>query len=72
MIVTPVGELPNEVIDCETGVICKSSSSNDIANGIIKGLENLEKLKNNLKLEKEEHTWSNFADALIDFSNSLD
>lgn len=72
MIVTPVGELPNEVIDCETGVVCKSSSSNDIANGIIKGLENLEKLKNNLKLEKEEHTWSNFADALIDFSNSLD
>ncbi len=72
MIVTPVGELPNEVIDGETGVVCKSSSPIDIAIGIKLGLENVDQMKGKLKSEKEEHTWSNFADALIDFSNSID
>ena len=72
MVVTPVGELPNEVIDGETGIVCKSSSPNDIAKAIKLGLENLDHLKRNLKFEKEEHTWSNFADALIEFSNSID
>ena len=72
MIVTPVGELPNEVVDGETGVVCKSSSPEEIAIGIKSGLEKVDQLKDNLKSEKEEHTWANFADALIDFSNSID
>jgi glycosyltransferase involved in cell wall biosynthesis len=71
MIVTPVGELPNEVVDGETGIVCKSSSPIDVANGIKNGLEKEDQLKANLKSEKEEHTWSNFADALINFSNSI-
>jgi glycosyltransferase involved in cell wall biosynthesis len=71
MIVTPVGELPNEVADGETGVICLSSSSTDIADGIVKGLGDIDTLKENLKSEKEEHTWDNFADALMEFSNSI-
>jgi len=71
MVVTPVGELPNELIDGETGIVCASSKPIDIAKGVEKGLANLTKFKNNLKSEKDEHTWANFADKLIEFSNSI-
>jgi len=71
MVVTPVGELPNELIDGETGIVCESCEPIDIAKGVEKGLANLTKFKNNLSSEKDEHTWGNFADKLIEFSNSI-
>ena len=71
MVVTPVGELPNELIDGETGVICESSEPKDIAHGVNKCLSSLTGFSSNLKAEKEEHNWVNFADELLDFVEGI-
>ena len=71
MVVTPVGELPNEVIHNETGVVCASSDPIDIANGITKCLSSLTLFSDKLKFEKEIHSWDNFADELLSFVNEL-
>lgn len=71
MVVTPVGELPNEVIHNETGIVCASSDPIDIANGITKCLSSLTLFSDKLKFEKEIHSWDNFADELLSFVNEL-
>lgn len=71
MVVTPVGELPNELVNGKTGIVCDSTDPTDIAKGITIGLNCLEELGNNLKSEKEEHTWDRFADKLLDFSKTI-
>lgn len=71
MVVTPVGELPNELIDGETGVVCKSSEPGDIAKGIELAFNSLMLFQSKLKSEKEEHTWGNFATELLSFIETL-
>jgi glycosyltransferase involved in cell wall biosynthesis len=71
MVVTPVGELPNEVISSQTGVVCKSSSPRDIALGINKCLERLDLYSTQLKVEKDIHNWNNFASELLSFIGEL-
>ena len=72
MVVTPVGELPNEVIPDKTGIVCESSKPIHIAQGIHKSLDLLEDFSLQLKAEKDEHTWSNFAEEFMLFLKSLD
>ncbi len=71
MVVTPVGELPNEVVSSKTGVICKSSSPLDIAQGINKCLEGLDVYSTHLKAEKDFHNWENFANEILKFIREL-
>ena len=72
MVVTPVGELPNELIDGETGVVCESSAPQKIAEGINRCLLSLHTFSEALKAEKDEHNWKNFSSELIAFVNALD
>ena len=72
MVVTPVGELPNELIDGETGVVCESSAPQKIAEGINRCLLSLPTFSEALKAEKDEHNWKNFSSELIAFVNALD
>lgn len=67
MVVTPVGELPNELVDGETGIVCTSSEPKDIALGIETALQKVSAFQSKLKVEKEEHTWGNFANELLQF-----
>lgn len=71
MVVTPVGELPNELIDGKTGVVCDSSEPSDIARGIQSAFSNLNSFQAELKSEKEEHTWENFSNELLSFIETL-
>jgi glycosyltransferase involved in cell wall biosynthesis len=71
MVVTPVGELPNEVIPNKTGIVCESSKPIHIAFGISKCLDELDSFSSELKAEKEEHNWINFADEFLNFVDSL-
>jgi glycosyltransferase involved in cell wall biosynthesis len=71
MVVTPVGELPNEVFSSQTGIVCNSSSPLDIAQGINKCLERLGMYSTQLKAEKDIHTWNNFASELLSFIGEL-
>ena len=71
MVVTPVGELPNEVVSSETGIVCKSLSPEDLADGINQCLGNLDKYSIQLKAEKSTHNWTNFASELSEFIQRL-
>jgi len=71
MVVTPVGELPNEVVPSETGVVCTSSDPADIAKGINECLASINVFSSKLKAEKEIHSWDNFGDELLSFVKKL-
>lgn len=71
MVVTPVGELPNEVVVNKTGVVCKSSNPYDIAKGINKCLKELDIYSTHLKIEKDFHNWTNFANEILKFVREL-
>ncbi len=71
MVVTPVGELPNEVIPNQTGVVCASSDPVDIAKGINECLAALDVFSDKLKNEKNIHNWENFAEELLSFVTEL-
>ena len=67
MVVTPVGELPNEVIHGKTGVVCETFNPIHIAQGINLCIDSIGSISENLKSEKEEHNWDNFASELLNF-----
>lgn len=71
MVVTPVGELPNELVDGETGIVCESSKPIHIAQGVNRCIDSLNEFSDNLKAEKDEHTWKNFAQELVAFARSI-
>lgn len=71
MVVTPVGELPNEVVSSETGVVCASSDPADIAKGVNECLASIDVFSSKLKAEKEIHSWENFGDELLSFVKKL-
>ena len=71
MVVTPVGELPNEVIPDKTGIVCESSKPIHIAHGINKCLDALDAFSSELKVQKDEHNWINFADEFLKFVASI-
>lgn len=71
MVVTPVGELPNEVKNLETGLVAASSDPEDLAKSIHKALDLLPTFKKELQSELEENTWSNFSAKLVDFIQSV-
>lgn len=71
MVVTPVGELPNEVIHNETGIVCESSKPFHIAKGVNRCLDLLGAFSEKLKAEKEEHNWENFANELLSFIKNV-
>lgn len=67
MVVTPVGELPNEVIDRKTGVVCDSSDPQSIAKAVTYGLNHLHTFKTALQADQLENTWDNFSSHLLQF-----
>tara|TARA_B100000674_G_scaffold57075_1_gene39774 strand:- start:16874 stop:18007 length:1134 start_codon:yes stop_codon:yes gene_type:complete len=71
MVVTPVGELPNEVTPNETGVVCASSDPADIAKGVNECLASIDVFSRKLKAEKEMHSWENFGDELLNFVKKI-
>ncbi|MBO73140.1 MAG: glycosyl transferase [Flavobacteriales bacterium] len=71
MVVTPVGELPNEIIPNQTGIVCESSKPIHIAQAINDCLDAMKIFSGRLKDEKDIHTWENFANAILSFSGDL-
>ena len=67
MIVTPVGELPNEVKHLKTGYVCHEVSPDAFALGIRNMMTNHEQYRINTQLDNQENTWQNFAQKLIEF-----
>ena len=67
MVVSPVGELPNEVHHLKTGFICEDISAAAFSKGIQNVLLNQNQYCINTQQEKVENTWQNFAQKLIEF-----
>ena len=67
MVVTSVGELPNEVIHEQTGFVCTEVSPESIALGIENCLANEEAYRNNQKEWNAANSFDQFALKLIDF-----
>ena len=53
MVVTPVGELPNEIIPNQTGIVCESSKPIHIAQAINDCLDAMKIFSGRLKDEKD-------------------
>lgn len=73
MIATDVGGLAEIIHHEKTGIIVKSPDIILITDGILEFFDKSEKLnfKANIKALKEDLSWKNFADKLIDFGKSL-
>ncbi len=67
MVVTPVGELPNEVSHLVNGYVCSEVSSKAIAEGVEYAMKNKEEFIVNQKQDNENNTFDNLAEKLIDF-----
>jgi glycosyltransferase involved in cell wall biosynthesis len=72
MVATNVGGLPESVGDGETGIICEPEPGS-IADAILEyftpaGIPNL---AGNLAARREQYSWKNFSESLIDFASSL-
>lgn len=70
MIVTPVGELPNEVKHLKTGYVCGAVFPDAFAIGLKNMMINHEQYSRSMLLDNEENTWGNFAQKLIGFIGS--
>jgi glycosyltransferase involved in cell wall biosynthesis len=71
MVVTPVGELPNEVQHLKNGFVCDQVNAQSIKKGIIKTLICQEEFKAHINKENKEHTFANFSKKLTVFFESL-
>lgn len=67
MVVTPVGELPNEVKHLKTGFICQDSNPESFAFGIQNVMINHSIYSQNMFQDNQDNTWQNFAKKLMDF-----
>lgn len=65
MVVTPVGELPNEVIPHSTGIVSAEVSPKSVADAILQINDELPEIKANLQSVKNENTWRKFAKEII-------
>lgn len=74
MIVTDVGGLKETIGDKGTGIVCKDSTPETIANNIMRFFKN-ESLRNsfleNIKRENEKSSWSRFCSDLLEFSKCI-
>ncbi len=73
IIATDVGGLKETITHGETGLIVKEPNSKLISESIIEyyAMNCKEKFSENIKREKAENSWSNFADKLVEFSQTL-
>lgn len=67
-IVTPVGELINEVKHLETGYLCDAVSVVALTKGIANLLNNSSKYKYNLQEVQSIKTWENFSEKSMEFT----
>jgi glycosyltransferase involved in cell wall biosynthesis len=71
VVVTDVGGLRACIENAGTGIVCQPEGA-DLARGIEKLFAaGKETFVANIRKEKQNHSWDNFAHALVDFSNSL-
>jgi glycosyltransferase involved in cell wall biosynthesis len=73
VIATDVGGLKEVVADGKEGLIVSKPQPDLIAQELKNYFENdlKEKFKPNIKVRKEENSWSNFAKKIVDFSDSI-
>ncbi|MDR0712425.1 MAG: glycosyltransferase [Prevotellaceae bacterium] len=73
MIATDVGGLKEATADGETGVIVAQPDAGEIEKGVIRFFEqgNAEKFRANIGAMKQNFTWESFAQAIVDFSQTL-
>ncbi|MFT6716449.1 MAG: glycosyltransferase involved in cell wall biosynthesis, partial [Saprospiraceae bacterium] len=71
MVVTPVGELPNEVNHLKDGFVCRDSSPESVREGITETLSKLDEFKQNTRRDNKEHTFEKFGQKLLAFIESL-
>ncbi|MDR2835391.1 MAG: glycosyltransferase [Bacteroidales bacterium] len=73
IIATDVGGLKESVIDGETGIIVPKPEVDDIITGIYRFFEQgmFEKFAKNILTLKQQLSWENFAQTIVDFSKSL-
>ncbi|MCK4653637.1 MAG: glycosyltransferase [Candidatus Cloacimonetes bacterium] len=65
-VATPVGGLPEIVIDKKTGIVAKSCSSDDFAQAVVDFFKlDEKKLKENIKIENRKYSWDRFAELVI-------
>lgn len=67
MVVTPVGELPNEVTHLHNGIVCSEVSARAIKKGIIEVLKQQAVFSKNTRVDNAENSFANFASKLIKF-----
>ena len=67
MVVTPVGELPNEVMHQSTGYVCQSVSASALAEGISDTLLHESEYRENQRAWNEQNTFERFAEKTLDF-----
>lgn len=70
MVVTPVGELPNEVEPLNTGVVTKDVTPECIAESIQELFADYPQFKLNLNQVKQDQNWDNFASEIMSLINS--
>jgi len=71
MVVTPVGELPNEVSHLRDGFVCTDTKPESIKEGILETLSRQEEFQQNTRLDNKENTFENFGKKLLAFIDSL-
>jgi len=71
MVVTPVGELPNEVKHLHDGFVCDDVSPASIQRGIIEVLKRQDEFQVNTRFDNQENTFDSFGTKLSDFFNQL-
>lgn len=71
MVVTPVGELPNEVSHNHDGIVCDDVTAQSIKQGIIKAVANQEAFQENTRKDNKENTFENFGKRVLDFISTL-
>lgn len=71
MVVTPVGELPNEVNHDHDGIVCDDVSPQSIKQGIIKAVANQVAFQEYTRKDNKENTFGNFGKKVLEFINTL-
>jgi len=65
-VATPVGGLPEIVIDKKTGIVAKSCSANDFAQAVLDFFKlDEKKLKENIEIENQKYSWDSFAEIIL-------
>ena len=71
MLVTPVGELPEEVIQNETGYVCPSADVKGIQEGLQSMQANHQRYQQKLLEQTKDQSWENFGKQATAFIQSL-